>query len=96
MSPISISIIVPTSRAADIAAETLDSIEGQASAEDIEVLVVENGEGSSGFEDQVSSRGFRYFLEPVKGLLSGRHLGANEAHGEILVYLDDDVILSEA
>ena len=96
MSPISISIIVPTSRAADIAAETLDSIEGQASAEDIEVLVVENGEGSSGFEDQVSSRGFRYFLEPVKGLLSGRHLGANEAYGEILVYLDDDVILSEA
>jgi hypothetical protein len=37
---------------------------------------------------------WRYFYEPMPGLLSGRHRGAKEARGEILCYLDDDVLLS--
>jgi hypothetical protein len=36
---------------------------------------------------------WRYFHEPMPGLLSGRHRGAQEARGEILSYLDDDVLL---
>jgi len=33
----------------------------------------------------------RYLLEPEPGLLSGRHRGAMESDGEILVFLDDDI-----
>ena len=33
----------------------------------------------------------RYLLEPEPGLLSGRHRGALESDGEILVFLDDDI-----
>ena len=33
----------------------------------------------------------RYFYEPVPGLLSGRHRGAREAHGTLLVFVDDDI-----
>ena len=33
--------------------------------------------------------------DPQPGLLAGRHRGAREARGEILIYLDDDVRVSE-
>jgi glycosyltransferase involved in cell wall biosynthesis len=39
---------------------------------------------------------FRYFKEVMPGLLSARHRGAKEARGDILAYLDDDVLLGPA
>ena len=36
----------------------------------------------------------RYFRDDMPGLLTGRHRGAKEARGEILAYLDDDVLLA--
>jgi GT2 family glycosyltransferase len=96
-----VSIIIPTRNRAKSLECTLSSvamaIHGQV---DAEVLIIDNGSpGStaelvSRFQSQFGSGKWRYFLEPIPGLLSGRHRGAAEADGEILAFLDDDVILS--
>ena len=67
---------------------------------DVEVLVVDNGSTDStavlvaNFQERFSAERLQYFLEPIPGLLSGRHRGAVESSGDILAFLDDDVILS--
>lgn len=38
-----------------------------------------------------SGHAIRYIYEPIPGLLSGRHRGAAEAKGAILVFIDDDI-----
>ena len=35
----------------------------------------------------------RYLSEPVTGLLSGRHRGVAEAEGDLLVFVDDDIVI---
>src|SRR5215813_7555177 len=62
-----------------------------------EILIVDNGssdntrgETESVMREMPHHR-IRYLLEPEPGLLSGRHRGAMESDGEILVFLDDDI-----
>lgn len=62
-----------------------------------EVLVVDNG-STDNTKDVTeaaiatySSHQIRYFYEPEPGLLSGRHRGALEAKGELLIFVDDDI-----
>jgi len=40
------------------------------------------------------SNQIRYFFVPEPGLHAGRHLGAHEAKGEILIFVDDDIIVT--
>ena len=94
--PFYISIIIPTSRSAKIREETFQSISQAAMDNDVEVLVVENGVKNDNFQNKVLSYGFRYYHEPVEGLLAARHHGVQKAKGDILVFIDDDVILSES
>jgi GT2 family glycosyltransferase len=62
-----------------------------------EILIVDNGssDNSRGETESVMrempQHCIRYLLEPEPGLLSGRHRGALESDGEILVFLDDDI-----
>jgi glycosyltransferase involved in cell wall biosynthesis len=62
-----------------------------------EILIVDNGssDNTRGETESVmremSLHRIRYLLEPEPGLLSGRHRGALESDGEILVFLDDDI-----
>jgi glycosyltransferase involved in cell wall biosynthesis len=97
------SIIIPTySRCAPLR-RTLDSVAMiDFSPGDAEILVVDNSPGAdarSVFE-QTQSRypagEWRYFHEPVPGLLSGRHRGALEARGDLFLFLDDDVRVSRS
>ena len=44
-------------------------------------------------EERFPELTWRYFYEAVPGLLSGRHRGAEEARGDVLTFLDDDVLL---
>lgn len=90
-----ISIIFPTSRSSKIFDETLSSISRAADSPGVEVIVVENGKKDSAFEEKVSSYGFQYYYEPIEGLLSGRHLGASKSNGDILAFVDDDIVLSK-
>jgi GT2 family glycosyltransferase len=93
-----ISVIIPTYDRTPLLTRTvrslldLDVVPGT-----FEILVVDNavsartcaaiGELASGSRQQL----IRYIPEPVPGLLAGRHRGALESGGEIVVFIDDDV-----
>ena len=53
------------------------------------------GQSSSIPESIQDSSGIRRVLEPVPGLLAGRHRGFEVTAGDIVMYLDDDVRLAE-
>jgi glycosyltransferase involved in cell wall biosynthesis len=96
-----LSIIIPTFNRAASLARTLKSIAAVARPSDaIEILVIDNGSTDQTQEVYNSAKAknktheWRYFYDDMPGLLSGRHRGAKEAQGEILAYLDDDVLLA--
>jgi glucosyl-dolichyl phosphate glucuronosyltransferase len=95
-----VSIIIPTSNRGDSLRRTLESLVSlAANPTGTEVLVVDNGSGNHTREAFEHTRvrnakdEWRYIFEPIPGLLSGRHRGALEAKGDILVFIDDDVIV---
>lgn len=96
-----ISVIVPTRNRAAILAKTLESVGSAVQPNTpVEIIVVDNGstdKTTDAFNEisaKFSDREWRYFYEPMPGLLSGRHKGASESKGEILSFLDDDVLLA--
>src|SRR6266478_9248101 len=96
-----ISIIIPTFNRAAQLGRTLTSIAREVGAANpVEVIVVDNGSTDTTEATYKMATGdfpkheWRYFYEPMPGLLSGRHRGAKEARGEILAFIDDDVVLS--
>jgi glucosyl-dolichyl phosphate glucuronosyltransferase len=62
-----------------------------------EILIVDNGSSDNtrgeteSIMREMPHHRIRYLFEPEPGLLSGRHRGALESNGEILVFLDDDI-----
>ena len=86
-----ISIIVPTCNRAGRLSQTLISIGTvvEASRDPIEIIVVDNGsiDDTVGVYREIRSHfpkhHWRYFYDETPGLLTGRHLGAREARGEI-------------
>jgi glycosyltransferase involved in cell wall biosynthesis len=65
--------------------------------EDYEIIVVDNGpDGAAAKTVKELQRAdrpvIRYLREPQIGLLYARHAGARAAQGEVVVYVDDDVI----
>jgi glycosyltransferase involved in cell wall biosynthesis len=96
-----VSIIIPTLNNARLIMGTLKAM---AKALDhgapVEVVVVDSSstDQTALVFNEIKTRfpgyGWRYVYEPMPGLLSGRHRGAKEARGEILSYVDDDVLLS--
>lgn len=96
-----ISIIIPTLNRVLPLSRTLASIfEGVPLSPDVEVLVVDNGstDGTASLYEKIRREHptviLRFVTDPMPGLLTGRHRGALEARGEILAFLDDDVLLS--
>src|SRR5262252_6825402 len=92
--PLPISVVVPTYNRADSLALTLPSLLNQSLVRTAyELVVVDNASTDStpAVVDSLrrSHPGYRirYFHEPVPGLLSGRHRGAKEAEGHILVFV---------
>jgi len=97
----SISIIVPTYNRATALRKTLGSVATVVKRSDpAEIIIVDNGstdntaEVCKGVNNAFPDRRWIYAYEPMPGLLSGRHRGAKEAQGEILVFLDDDVLVA--
>ncbi|BFM40312.1 glycosyltransferase family 2 protein [Synechocystis sp. LKSZ1] len=93
-----ISIVVPTLNRAVVLQKCLASLLAQdLDAEAYEILVIDNGSQDTTAQvvqvaqEQAPSYRLSYHYEPMPGLLSGRHRGAQEAHGEILVFVDDDI-----
>jgi glucosyl-dolichyl phosphate glucuronosyltransferase len=93
-----LSIITPTLNRADLLKLLIKSFVGQdISPEQFEIIVVDNGSSDSTRQEVEAaiannkSHIIRYVHEPEPGLLSGRHRGALEAKGKILVFTDDDI-----
>ncbi len=97
------SVIVPTYGGRPIYLnDALRSVQGQRIAEnEYEIIVIDNsptGEVIKTINNDVKQNAFcpvRYVREPRAGLHNARHAGAREARGEILVYIDDDVIVDQ-
>jgi glycosyltransferase involved in cell wall biosynthesis len=92
----SISIVVPTYNRRRILARTLPSLLDQdAAGGEYEVIVVVDG-SADGTLEMLSSPDWgprvRVVAQPNRGLASARNRGAAEASGEILLFLDDDMI----
>lgn len=95
---VAISIIVPTrDRSAALVRAVQTVINQDFPKTDYEILIVDNNSTSSmrPFAEEViranPGHSIRYFHEPIPGLLSGRHRGAAESRGGILVFIDDDI-----
>jgi glucosyl-dolichyl phosphate glucuronosyltransferase len=98
---VAISVIIPTYNRCTVLQRTLQSVAHlDASPKAFEVIVVDNGSTDTTRESFESIRSrfpkidFRYFREPIPGLLAGRHRGVREARGDVCAFLDDDVRLS--
>ncbi|NVN97987.1 MAG: glycosyltransferase family 2 protein [Geobacteraceae bacterium] len=98
-----ISVIIPTFNRAEQLMVALDSLARQDYDKSrFEILVVDNNssdrtEGAvCRFRDEHPDISVRYIFEPRKGLVYARHAGAKSASFEILVFTDDDAILTES
>ncbi len=66
---------------------------------DVEVIVVDNGSTDNTEEvvrkaSQKFHYNFRYVFEATPGLCQARNTGRHEANGEVIAYVDDDVIIA--
>jgi glycosyltransferase involved in cell wall biosynthesis len=94
----SISCVIPTLNRSALLRVTIESLINQDISPNIyEVLIVDNGstddtkETSQRIMKATANRQIRYIFDPEPGLLTGRHRGALEAEGELLVFVDDDI-----
>lgn len=94
-----ISIIIPTLNRLEYLATTIESIITQNISSGLfEMIVVNNGSCPTVKEiveekmKQFVFGNIRYIYEPEPGLLAARHRGVFEAEGDMLVFVDDDII----
>lgn len=97
-----ISIIVPTYNRAGQLMKTLDSLAIQSfSSKAYEIIIIDNGSVDhtpkviESFKQKFPEHTIVSFYDRTPGLLTGRHLGAQSARGEILTFVDDDIQASE-
>ena len=96
-----VSIIIPTFNRADLLRYSLNSLVSlNCNNELFEIIVVDNGSTDKTKEvihEYINNYPYhiiKYYYDDIPGLLSGRHRGANEAKGDILAFIDDDVLVS--
>jgi len=92
------SIIIPTYNRASQLYRTLQSLMNlKADYNQYEIIVVDNGSNDNtkqivyNYKKDFPHINLRYFFDNIPGLLTGRHRGAKESGGDILVFIDDDI-----
>jgi glycosyltransferase involved in cell wall biosynthesis len=97
-----LSVIIPTFNRSIQLNKTLESIARQSLSEkEYEIIIIDNGSTDdtadviTKFIATHANHQIRSFYDSTPGLLTGRHLGAEKSHGEVLVYADDDIKASE-
>jgi glycosyltransferase involved in cell wall biosynthesis len=91
-----ISIIIPTHNRKDVLLETLQALDGQTLAtSQFEVVIADDG-STDGTLETISRRMFSYsiyiYRQESRGAAAARNLGVRNARGEILFFLDADMI----
>lgn len=97
------SVIIPTVKTLAEIEQSLQSLQALIAPPE-EVIVVQNGltdaerkrdrDAYAGYTDRFKPLRLKFFHDDVPGLLTGRHRGAMEATGELLIFVDDDVTFS--
>ena len=95
---VKVSVIIPTlNRAKYLKTALLSTTDQSIPKDEYEIIVVDGNatDNTRQVTEQIiathSTHQIRYIWEPEPGLLSGRHRGAKEAKGQILVFIDDDI-----
>ncbi|HMF12784.1 MAG TPA: glycosyltransferase [Gemmataceae bacterium] len=93
--PLTVSIIVPVHRGGEAFQTCLESIRSASPPPD-EVIVVADGE-TDGSENHALGLGMKVVRTPTRsGPAAARNLGARLASGDILLFIDADVVVSPA
>lgn len=92
-----ISVIIPTYNRRDRLLQTIASLTRQTlSPTAFEVIVVDDG-GTDGTGEALSGLSvpfsLRYCWQENRGWLAARNLGARQANGDLLAFLDDDIVV---
>lgn len=91
-----ISVIIPTHNRSQSLTRAIDSILQDNIKSEYEIVVVDNNSKDdtklviSNYKSNVN-----YYFEPNTSFSKARHTGAKNAKGDILLYIDDDVIISQ-
>jgi glycosyltransferase involved in cell wall biosynthesis len=90
-----LSIVIPTFNRAKFVKATLDSLLQQ-DYSDYEVLVVDNGPSTDNTKEIVENiakknKRLKYISTGLKGCIFARNIGAQNAKGDILLTIDDDI-----
>lgn len=96
MPSIDVSVIIPTYNRKSSLQITLDLLKKQTwSHERIEVIVVDDGsmDDTPSIAVQAFPYKFKYIRQENQGSAAARNRGAEESHGDILVFIDDDILL---
>lgn len=98
MNKVILSVVIPTKNRADLLGKVLSSIEKQPADQELfEVIIIDNGSTDGTWDVAKEYKGkiknFRYFYDARPGLHVGRNRGLLESRGELVGYLDDDVVL---
>jgi glycosyltransferase involved in cell wall biosynthesis len=89
-------VIIPTYNRKDSLGQCLNSLVAQAfRPERFEVVVADDGstDGTAQIADQSFPFPLRYIAQPNRGSAAARNAGAEQARGNILIFLDDDMLV---
>ena len=90
------SVVIPTRNRCATLATLLERVAPQAEAAAAEVVVVDNGstDGTPETLRQLEAEGkLRIVFEPIPGATRARNAGARAARGEVVAFVDDDVLV---
>lgn len=95
-----ISIIIPTFNRSEQLAQTLQGLCAVETPTHLfEIIVVDNGSTDATkqvvkqYQQERRNISIRYEYDSIPGLLTGRHKGAQVSKGDILTFIDDDVVV---
>lgn len=90
--PIEVSVIVPAYNAERTIAQCIESVLAQETREQFEVIVVDDGSTDGTAKVAARYEGVRVLRQPNSGAGVARNLGARDAKGDILCFIDADCV----
>ena len=92
-----VSVVIPTLNRAELVAATIDRIENQTVSRDLyQVLVIDNASTDNTAEVLVQKTAtypnLKVFNQHKKGAAATRNIGIREAEGEVVLFIDDDIL----